>query len=227
MRPPARRCEAHEAAKKEDERQKQQAMLEDQERKKKAAEAAAKVTADACARDQAQIAELKDAGDSAAIQRLGSQSICPAAPAAANQAIKDIAANQARLCAADQKTLSSVDQKNEDALKDALNSLKCDGVRQTASMQIAKLDGQNLRSAQICADEHTKFAAIDLFVQDSRASLSALKRTSQCAPLGAEVDSAIAEVDKRVSAAQTELQRVGCYLPKGISGRFDDLPSKP
>jgi Caspase domain len=214
--------EAQEAAKKEDERQKQQAMLEDQERKKKAAEAAAKVIADACERDQARIAELKDAGESAAIQRLGSQSICPAAPAAANQAIKDIAASQARQCAADQKTLSGIDQKNEGALKDALNNLKCDAVRQTASLQIARLDEENLRSAQICADEHAKLAAIDLFVEDSRASLSALKRTSQCAPLGAEVDSAIAEVDKRVSAAQTELERVGCYLPKGISGRFDE-----
>lgn len=59
--------EAEEAAKKEDERQKQQAALEEQERKKQAAEDAARVIADACARDQARIAELKDAGDTAAI----------------------------------------------------------------------------------------------------------------------------------------------------------------
>jgi len=214
-------AEAAEEAKKEDEKQKQQAMLEDQERKKNAAEAAAKVVADACARDQARIAELKDAGDSAAIQKLGAQSLCPAASAAASQAIKDVAANQAKLCAADQKNLSSVDQRNEDALKAALIDLKCDSVRDKASQQIAKLDAENLKSAQICAEDHARLASIDLFVQDSRANLSALKRSSQCAPLGAEIDSAIAELDKRVATAQKELQRVGCYLPKEISGRFD------
>ena len=213
-------ADAQEAAKKA-EAQKQQAKLEEQERKQQAAEAAAKAIADACARDQGELARLKDARQSGAIQALKSQSVCPAVPAAADQAVKEIAAYDAKVCADDQKKLSGTDSKNETALKAALDTLTCDAVRQSASNQIAKLDAESLRLQQICVDERAKFAGIDQFVPGARGDLAALQAKAQCVPLRKDLASAIADVDKRVASTQEELQRLGCYRVKPMSGRFD------
>jgi uncharacterized caspase-like protein len=201
---------------------KQQAKAEEEARKKEAATAAAKATADACARDQAEIVKLKDARQTDAIEVLKSQSVCPAIPAAADQAIRDIAANHAKLCADNQKTLSQVNPKDEDALKATLDTLTCDEVRQSASKQIGKLVLERLRVEQICADERTDFAAIDLFVREARDRLSALSVNPACGAIATDVKTAIASIDARISAAQEELKRVGCYTAKP-SGRFDTL----
>ena len=199
---------------------KQQAKAEEEARKNEAAAVAAKAIADACARDQAEIVKLKDAGQTDAIQVLKSQSVCPAVPAEAGQAIRDIAANHAKLCADDQKTLSQVNPKDEDALKATLGTLTCDEVRQSASKQIGKLVLERLRVEQICADERTEFAAVDLFVPKARDKLSALSVNPACGAIAADVKAASASIDARISAAQEELKRVGCYTAKP-SGRFD------
>jgi hypothetical protein len=201
---------------------KQQAKAEAEAREKEAAAAAAKATADACARDQAEIVRLKDAGQTDAIQVLKSQSVCPGVPAAADQAIKDIAANHAKLCADDEKTLSRVNPKDENALKAALDTLACEAVRQSASKQIGKLVLERLRAEQACVDERAEFAAIDLFVPEARDKLSALSVNLACAAVTTDVKAAIVSVDARISAAQGELKRVGCYTAKA-SGRFDAL----
>ena len=213
--------EEAEAAKKL-EAAKQQAKAEEEARKKEAAAAAAKATADACARDQAEIVRLKDAGQTDAIQALKSQSVCPAVPAAADQAIRDIAANHAKLCADDQKTLSQVNPKDENALKATLDTLTCDEVRQSASKQIGKLVLERLRVEQICVDERAELAAIDLFVPQARDKISGLSVNPACGAIAADVKTSIASIDARISAAQEELKRVGCYTAKP-SGRFDPL----
>ena len=132
---------------------KQQAKLEEDTRKKQAEAAAAKVVSDACARDQADLAQLIEAKQSDAIQALRAHSVCPAIPAAADQAIKQIASYQAKLCADDRKALARIDPKNEDALKATLDTLKCPAMRADASAQIAKLEDDNLRAQKACADE--------------------------------------------------------------------------
>jgi hypothetical protein len=200
---------------------KQQAKAEEEAREKEAAAAAAKAIADACARDQAEIVRLKDAGQSGPIQVLKSQSVCPAVPAAADQATNEIAANHAKLCADDQKKLSRIDPKDGNALRAALDTLTCDAVRQSASTQIAKLEEESLRAEQICADERAKFAAIDLAVRTAREDVSALQAKSQCVSLRPDLTAAMSDIDKRVASAQEELQRLGCYRVKPTSGRFD------
>jgi uncharacterized caspase-like protein len=201
---------------------KQQAKAEEEAREMEAAAAAAKATADACARDQAEIVRLRDAGQTDALQVLKSQSVCPAVSAAADQAIRDIAANHAKLCADDQKTFSRVNPKDENALKATLDILTCDTVRQSASKQIGKLVLERLRAEQICVDKRAEFAAIDLFVPEARVRLSALSVNLACAAVAADVKAAIASIDARISDAQGELRRVGCYTAKP-SGRFDTL----
>ena len=210
---------AAEAAK-ELEAAKQQAKLEEDTRKKQAEEAAAKVVAEACARDQADLAQLTEAKQSDAIQALRAHSVCPAIPAAADQAIKQIASYQAKLCADDRKALARVDSKNEDALKSTFDALKCPAVRADASAQIAKLEDDNLRAQKACADEREQFTAINMFVPGAREKMSALPRSSACQGLVTDIQAAIASVDKRIADAQVELKRIGCYTAKP-TGRFD------
>ncbi len=196
------------------------ARREEEARKKQAAEAAAKLTAEACARDQAELATLEGARQADAIQALRAHSICPAAPAAADQALKEIAAYQANLCAADQKTFARLDAKNEGALRAALDGLKCDSVRAAVSAQIAKLEDESRRMEQVCIDERAKFTSIDAFAPSARDDLSALQAKAACPALREEITGAVKIIDERIASAQTELKRVGCYSA-APSGRFD------
>jgi uncharacterized caspase-like protein len=199
---------------------KQEAKLEEEARKTQAQEAAAKAMADACAREAAELAQLNEAQEIDAIQALRTHSACASIPAAADRAIKQIAAQKAKLCADDQKTLARVDPKNEEALKATLGTLKCPAIRDTASAQIAKLVDENLRTQKACADEREQLATITLSVPDARNRLSALPQNPACQGLVADIRSAIDSVDKRVADAQGELKRLGCYAAKP-TGRFD------
>ena len=218
-----REAEEAAAASKKLQEQKEQAKLEEDLRKKQAAEAAAKELADACARDLSELAQLRDAGESEAIQALRTHSMCPSLSAAADQAAKEIVARQAKACADEQRSLAQIDPKKEDAWKAKLDALKCPPAREAASAQIAKLEAENLRVEHECADEREKFAAVDLFVPGARDKLSALPVNSACAAVAADVKAAIASIDARISAAQEELKRVGCYTIAKPSGRFDAL----
>ncbi|MGO4870261.1 MAG: caspase family protein [Roseiarcus sp.] len=216
----AREAEEAEAAKKKAEADIEQAKLDEQARKQHAAADAAKLTAEACARDQSELAALRDAKQADAIQALRAHSVCPATPAAADQALKEIAAYQAKLCAADQATFARLDAKNEAALRAALDTLKCDSVRAAAQTQIAKLEDESRRQEQACTAERAKFTAIDAFAPSARDELSALLAKPACPALRTDIPAAVKIVDERIQSAQTELKRVGCYNG-APSGRFD------
>jgi hypothetical protein len=196
------------------------AILEEEARRVQAEEAAARALADACAREVAKLAQLTEAQEIDAIQALRSHSSCPSIPVAANQAITQITAQKAKLCADDQKTFARVDPRNVEAMKAALETLKCPAVRDTASAQIARLIDQNLRTQKACADERGQLASIDLSVPDARNRLAALPQNPACQGLVDDVRSAIGTVDKGVADAQEQLSRLGCYKSRP-SGRFD------
>jgi hypothetical protein len=196
------------------------AILEEEARKAQAEEAAARALADACAREVAKLAQLSEAQEIAAIQALRSHSSCPSVPVAANQAITQITAQKAKLCADDQKTFARVDPRNVEAMKAALETLKCSAVRDTASAQIARLIDQDLRTKKACTDEREQLASINLSVPDARNRLSALPQNPACQGLVVDIRSAIDSVDRRVAYAQGELKRLGCYTANP-TGRFD------
>lgn len=199
---------------------KQEAKLEEEARKNQAEEAAKKALADACTREVAKLAQLSEAQEIDAIQALRSHSSCASTPVAADRAIRQITAQKAKLCADDQKTFSRIDTRNVEAVKAALETLKCPAVRDTASAQIAKLVDQNLRTQKACADEREQLASINLSVPDARNRLGALPQDPACQGLAADIRSAIGLVDKGVAEAQDQLNRLGCYKSRP-SGRFD------
>jgi hypothetical protein len=212
--------EAAEAARKL-EAQKQHAKLEEQARQKQADDAAAKAVADACAREVVELAQLREAQETDAILALRSHSACTSIAIAADQAIKQIAAQKAKLCSDDQQTLARVDPKNEEALKEALETLNCPAVRNAVSAQIAKLVDEDLRTQKVCAEEREQFATINLSVPDARDKLSALPQDPACQGLDADVRRALDSVGNRIADAQHELKRIGCYRARP-SARFDD-----
>ena len=89
-------------------------------------------------------------------------------------------------------------------------------------MQIAKLETELAHQEQVCADERVKFMAIDLFVPPAMDQLAALAAKAECTPLRSEISKASDDIKTRVTDAQSELQRLGCYSPAKPSGRFDD-----
>ena len=89
--------EAQEAA-----RKLEQAKLAEEARKKQEAEAKAKRVADACAHDQAELAQLAEAGKRDAIEALAAQSLCPAAGEPDIRRSRTSTLCEARLCEVDQ-----------------------------------------------------------------------------------------------------------------------------
>ena len=165
---------------------------------------------------------MKQAKQIDAIKRLREQSICPTLPASADQAVKDIAALQAGLCAADRTRFAALDSKNLAALQASLATFQCEQVRDQAAARVAELTQERDRNERTCGEERVKFVAIDRARPDARARLADLSKATPCADLRPEIDAAVADVDRLVGASQDELQRLGCYLPKTRSERFDD-----
>ena len=213
--------EAADAAQRLEEAEKQRAK-EEEARKKQEAEAEAKRVADACAHDEAELAQLAEAGKRDAILALAARSLCPALPAAGYQAFQDIALREAKVCAADQAAFARIDQKDEIQLKAALETFKCESVRTSASAQIAKLADERAHQVQVCAAEHVAFAAIDLFAPPALDQLEALGAKVECTALRTEISKTKDDLVTRLNDAQLELQRLGCYSPAKPSGRFDD-----
>ena len=216
------------AAAKRLETEKEQAKLTEELRKKQAMEAAAKELADACAGDLSELAQLREVGQAEAIQALLTHSSCPSMPAAARQAAKKSLLFRQRLaktCADEQKSLAQIDRKDEDSWKARLDALKCPAARDAASQQLAKLEADRLRIEHECADQREKVAAVDLFLPNARDNLSKLPVNPACPALAADIKAAIASVDARISAAQAEWKRVGCYTAKP-SGRFRPADSR-
>lgn len=107
-------------------------------------------------------------------------------------------------------------------LKAMLETLKCELVRTSASVQIAKLETELARKEQACADERAKFVAIDLYVPDAIDKLEALQAKAECTQSRSEISKALDDAKARITAAQEELQRLGCYSAAKPTGRFDD-----
>ncbi|CAN2534894.1 hypothetical+protein [Methylocapsa aurea] len=120
-------------------------------------------------------------------------------------------------CDADRKAL---DGKSGDlaGLRAALAGMSCDAARADAGRKIAELEGA-------CAADRKSVADIDAAAFDAQHRLGAMhSRKFSCADARGDLDKALAGVETRVRAAQTQLKTLGCYAAVA-NGKLDE-PTK-
>ncbi len=109
-----------------------------------------------------------------------------------------------------------------DALKKAVAGFACDAVVAAARGRIAQLEQEAARVAKACDD--AKFEVdnkIDAFAAGAREKLAAYLARTECPEARADAQQKVSDIDERVSNAQDQLKKLGCYKAEPASKRFD------
>jgi hypothetical protein len=156
---------------------------------------------------------------------LANDTACPALKPAIETALKKVARAVKQTCDSDRRTLAALKDNDLGSLKTAVERVSCEPVRAEGHRRIATLEDELKHNQSICAVETAKLHAIDESASQARQQYSEFLAHTGCPSLNAEVSGTIKKIDSRVSAAQTELARLGCYSAS-ISGKFDEATKK-
>lgn len=199
------------------------AQLADAERKKQEEELAKRRIAETCRSENEELKRLTDAGRREPIDAFRTDAACPTIKPAIDKAVQTVVARLKRTCDAERKSLSAIGAKDLDALKSAAERLTCEPVQTAAAEQIAGLEADILKAEQTCEAESTRIAALTAQGYEARPQLVSLQKELTCARAKPIAEAALKHLDtlapeidtpRLVTAAQTELARLGCYAGK-------------
>ena len=109
-----------------------------------------------------------------------------------------------------------------DALKKAVAGFACEAVAAAARGRIAQLEQEAARIAKACDDaKYEVDNKIDGFAAGARERLAAYLTRTECPDARADAQQRINDIDERVSNAQDQLKKLGCYKAEPASKRFD------
>jgi hypothetical protein len=197
------------------------AALEEENRKAQELEREKQRIAGICTGDLAKLKDFTAARQTPAIQNLAKESTCPTIQPAIQTALHEVTRAIKQACDADRKTLASLKGSDIESLKSAAGRMSCEPVRAEAQQRAAKLEGDKRHEDSVCADEKTKLGGIDANAAAARQQLVEFSARAACPSLRAEVTVTLKTIEARVSEAQTELTRLGCYNAP-VSGKFDE-----
>ncbi len=210
-----------------EEQRKQAAAAEDKRKQEEAerasqaaAEAAAKAKAqeETCQREAADVADFVQARSMDALNALRTRAVCPKTFAAIDKGLRDV---QVQECDSERSQVRDLGT-DLDALKKAVAGFSCDAVAVAARGRIAQLEQEAARVAKACDDaRHQVDTTIDSFAAGARDKLAAYLTRSECPDAQADAQQRISDIDERVSNAQDQLKKLGCYKVEPASKRFD------
>ena len=109
-----------------------------------------------------------------------------------------------------------------DALKKAVAGFACEAVAAAARGRIAQLEQEAARIAKACDDaKYEVDNKIDGFAAGARERLAAYLTRTECPDARADAQQRINDIDERVSNAQDQLKKLGCYKAEPASKQFD------
>ena len=147
-----------------------------------------------------------------------SRAACPKTLAAIDAGLRDV---QAQECASERDQVRDLGT-DLDALKKAVAGFTCDAVAAAARGRIAQLEQEAARVAKACDDaKYEVDNKIDGFAAGARERLEKYLTRTECPVALAEAQQKINDIDDRVSNAQDQLKKLGCYKSDPASKRFD------
>ncbi len=189
------------------------AAAEEEQRKE-----AAKALEETCQREAADVADFVKARSADALTALRSRAACPKTFAAIDAGLRDV---QAQECASERDQLRDLGT-DLDALKKAVAGFTCEAVAATVRGRIAQFEQEAARIAKACDDaKYEVDNKIDGFAAGARERLAAYLTRAECPDARADAQQRINDIDERVSNAQDQLRKLGCYKAEPASKQFD------
>ena len=183
-----------------------------------AAAAKAKEMDETCQHEAADVADYVKARSPDALNAMRSRAACPKTLAAIDAGLRDV---QAQECASERDQVRDLGT-DLDALKKAVAQFTCDTVAAAARGRIAQLEQEAARVAKACDDaKYEVDNKIDGFAAGARERLEKYLTRTECPVALAEAQQKINDIDDRVSNAQDQLKKLGCYKSEPASKRFD------
>ncbi len=205
---------AAEEQRKAAEAEKAKAAAADEEQRKEAA----KALEETCQREAADVADFVKARSADALTALRSRAACPKTFAAIDKGLRDV---QAQECDSERDQVRDLGT-DLDALKKAVARFACEAVAAAARGRIAQLEQEAARIAKACDDaKYEVDNKIDGFAAGARERLAAYLTRTECPDARADAQQRINDIDERVSNAQDQLKKLGCYKAEPASKRFD------
>ncbi len=205
---------AAEEQRKAAEAEKAKAAAADEEQRKEAA----KALEETCQREAADVADFVKARSADALTALRSRAACPKTFAAIDKGLRDV---QAQECDSERDQVRDLGT-DLDALKKAVAGFACEAVAAAARGRIAQLEQEAARIAKACDDaKYEVDNKIDGFAAGARERLAAYLTRTECPDARADAQQRINDIDERVSNAQDQLKKLGCYKAEPASKRFD------
>ncbi len=205
---------AAEERRKEAEAEKAKAAAAEEEQRKEAA----KALEETCQREAADVADYVKARSADALSALRSRAACPKTFAAIDKGLRDV---QAQECDSERDQVRDLGT-DLDALKKAVAGFACEAVAAAARGRIAQLEQEAARIAKACDDaKYEVDNKIDGFAAGARERLAAYLTRTECPDARADAQQRINDIDERVSNAQDQLKKLGCYKAEPASKRFD------
>ena len=183
-----------------------------------AAAAKAKAMDETCQHEAADVADYVKARSPDALNAMRSRAACPKTLAAIDAGLRDV---QAQECASERDQVRDLGT-DLDALKKAVAGFACDAVAAAARGRIAQLEQEAARVAKACDDaKYEVDNKIDGFAAGAREKLEKYLMRTECPVALADAQQKINDIDERVSNAQDQLKKLGCYKSEPASKRFD------
>lgn len=199
-------------------------------RERQATEAARQQILEICKRESEELRALTVAGNKADIEGLRNRAECPSIVASIDQALTSIKQAAAdRECQRDRGALALLDVKDVTGLRALAERSPCEEVRNTASARLLRVEVETHAQDQACKTDQERFAALQAAGVGGREDMERFARDLTCERLrpvvlaslgkagaapgaGAGAPAALpANTPILVSAAQSELRRLGCY----------------
>ncbi len=202
----------------EEAKRKQAKAAAEEERRKQEEAAKAKELEEACQSEAADVADFVKARSVGALNALRSRAACPKTIAAIDAGLRDV---QTQECASERDQVRDLGT-DLDALKKAVAAFTCDVVAGAARKTIAQLEQEAARVAKACDDaKHEIDDTIDSFAVGAREKLEKYLTRTECPEAQADAQAKISDIGERVSNAQDQLKKLGCYKVEPASKRYD------
>jgi hypothetical protein len=172
--------------------------------------------AELCRREESELTSLAERRQPSDIEAFRQRAQCPAAIAASDRALREMAAAADAACARDNAALNKIGPRDRDALRDLVGRGSCPAIKTSAAKRLSALEARLAQESAICARDEAQWKA--LANSGDRAGLAALRRSAECPTVTAAIDGRLAELKTICKRDDASLAAIGARDVEALRG---------
>ncbi|SFK33319.1 caspase family protein [Methylocapsa palsarum] len=169
--------------------------------------------AEACRREDAAVKTLTERGSPKDIGAMRQTAQCPAAIAAIDRSLRELAAAADAACAKDNAALAAIGPRDLDGLRSLASRATCLAIKTSAERRGTELEALLAREAEQCASDQSQWKA--LANSGDRAGVESFRQRAGCPGVVAEIDSRLAALKTICRRDEASLAALG---PRDAAG---------